>query len=173
MPLIAMLCTSALLCSGGNALAQTIHKKIDAAGRTIFTDQPELGTDEPEERATHRRRNPESPRRISTGAWSDVERALNNNVAMTSTDAATIDFNEAQRRLKQAREARREGMKLRPGERTDGAGTSAMDKRYQERKRKLDREVAAAERRLRETARARDAVSGGDGRIDRLKVAQP
>jgi hypothetical protein len=36
----AKICAAAILCSGGEVLAQTIYKQIDAAGRTIFTDRP-------------------------------------------------------------------------------------------------------------------------------------
>ena len=37
---MSTMCAAAIVCSGEEALAQTIFKQIDAAGRTTFTDRP-------------------------------------------------------------------------------------------------------------------------------------
>lgn len=114
-----------------------------------------------------------SPPRIANGTRSDVAQALFSNSAMTSMYAATIDFNEATRRLRQARQSRQEGMEPWLGEQTDSAGTSAMSKRYQRRQQRLEREVVAAKRRLQQTSLVRSALSRSesDGKTDPL--AQP
>jgi hypothetical protein len=110
---------------------------------------------------------------VATGTRSDVAKALFRNSAMSSTFAATVDFNESGRRLRQARQSRQEGIEPRPGERTDSAGTSAMDKRYQRRQQGLEREVVAAERRSHDTSLVRSALLRRDGKTDPVKLAQP
>ena len=172
--LIAKICAAAILYSGGGVLAQTIYKQIDASGRTIFTDQPESdGIVVPYTTFSNQEWGllPLPP--VASGTRSDVAKALFRNSAMSSTFAATVDFNEAGRRLRQARQSRQEGIEPRPGERTDSAGTSAMDKRYRRRQQGLEREVLAAERRLRDTSLVRSALLRRDGKTDPVKVAQP
>ena len=116
--------------------------------------------------------------RIANGNRSDVASALAGNSAMSSIYAATIDFNEAIRRLRQARDTRQEGKEPRGGEWSDSTGTSAMTNRYQRRQQKLEREVVAAERRAHETsvvrsALLRRALARNDARTDALNVPQP
>jgi hypothetical protein len=91
---------------------------------------------------------------------------------MRSTYAATVDFNEAGRRLRQARQSLQQGIEPRPGERIDSAGTSAMDRRYQRRQQRLERDVMAAERRSRETSLALSALMGRDGNVDPVRLAR-
>jgi hypothetical protein len=113
-----------------------------------------------------------SPPRIATGTRSDVEKSLFRHTAMRSTYAATVDFNEAGRRLRQARQSLQQGIEPRPGERIDSAGTSAMDRRYQRRQQRLERDVMAAERRSRETSLALSALMGRDGNVDPVRLAR-
>jgi hypothetical protein len=91
---------------------------------------------------------------------------------MKSTYAATVDFNEAGRRLNQARQSLQEGIEPRPGERIDSAGTGAMDRRYQRRQQRLEREVVAAERRSHETSLARSALLRHDGEADPVRLVR-
>jgi hypothetical protein len=143
--MISTSCVAALLCSGGGAWAQTIYKQIDATGRMTFTDRRDsarIGAFY--EIFPSEERGSVPPPRIATGTRSDVEKALFMHTAMRSTYAATVDLNEAARRLRQARQSLEEGLEPRPGERIDPAGTSAMDRRYQRRQQRLAREVTAA-----------------------------
>jgi hypothetical protein len=153
------ICAAAFLCAAAGVSAQTVYKQVDAAGRSTFTDRPDM-TPSP------------SPRTASVSAL-DVANALASNSAMTSLYAATIDFNEATLRLRRARQTRQEGMEPRPGEWTDSAGTTAMNKRYQRRQQKLEREVVAAELRSHETALIRRTLLKRDAEIGPLKVTQP
>jgi hypothetical protein len=155
----AKICAAAILCSGGGVLAQTIYKQIDATRRTILTDRPTAdGIVVPHVTFSSQQRGSLSPPRIETSTRSDVAKALFSNSAMTSIYAATVDFNEAARRLRQARQSRQEGMELWPGERADSPGARAMNKRYQRRQQKLEREIVAADLRLHETALIRSTL---------------
>jgi hypothetical protein len=154
------ICAGALLCAAAGASAQTVYKQVDAAGRITFTDRPD----------TTPSRSP-SPPTASVVAL-DVAKALASDTAMTSLYAATIDFNEAARRLRRARQSRQEGVERRPGEWTDSAGTTA-DQRYQRRQQKLEREVVAAELRAHETALIRRELSRRASKTDPLEPAQP
>ena len=177
--LTSSICAAAILCGGEAALAQTIYKQIDATGRTVFTDRPTAdGTGVPYATFSSQQRASLSPARVATGTRSDVAKALLSNSAMNSLYAATIDFNEATRRLRQARQSRQEGIEPGPGERADSAGTSAMDKRYQRRQQRFEREVVAAERRSHQTslvrsALLRSALLRSDGKTEPLMLAQP
>ena len=91
------------------------------------------------------------------GNRSDVADALMRNTAMSSSYAATVDFNEATGRLERARERREEGIEPRAGERADSSGAGAMNIRYQMRQRGLQREVVAAERRSHQTSLVQSA----------------
>ena len=176
--MMAKICAAAILCSGGEVLAQTIYKQVDAAGRTLYTDR-EVADGIVMANATFSRQQPGSlsPPRIATGTRPDVAQALSSSSAMSSMYAATVDFNEASRRLWQARQSRLEGVERRPGEWADSAG-SAMDKRYQRRQQRLERAVETAERRLHQTsvvrsAWFRSALARSDDRTDPLRLAQP
>jgi hypothetical protein len=116
------------------------------------------------------------PRRIAGGLRADVANALATSSPMTSMYAATVDFSEATRRLRQARESRQAGIEPGPGEWADAAG--AMNKRYQRRQQRLEREVVAAERRSYETSLVHDAflrpaLMGSDATTDPLDRGQP
>jgi len=167
------ICAAALLCNVGGAPAQTIYKQIDATGRTTFTDRPDgpRAVVSYETFSSEQRNSVWSPS-IGIGTRSDVEKALFRHTAMRSPHAATVDFNEAGRRLRQARQSLEEGIEPRPGERSDSAGTSAMDRRYQRRQQRLERDVMAAERRSRETSLARSALTGRDGNVDPVRLAR-
>lgn len=171
--MMANICAAAILCSGGGVLAQTIYKQVDASGRTSFSDEPATdGIVVPYARLSSQQRDSLAPPPVVTGTRPDVARALLRNVAMSSTYAATVDFNEAGRRLRLARQSLQEGMEPRPGERMDSAGTSAMNRRYQRRQQRLEREVVAAERRSHETSQVWSAVLRRDGKADPVKLAR-
>ena len=102
--MLARICAAAIVCSGGEVLAQTIYKQIDAAGHTTFSDRPAAGSVSPYETSRNQEGSPVSPPRIANGNRSDVASALASNSAMSSIYAVTIDFNEATRRLRQARD---------------------------------------------------------------------
>jgi hypothetical protein len=106
-------------------------------------------------------------------ARSDVEQALFRHTPMRSMHAAIVDFNEATRRLTQARQSRRDGIEAQPGERADVGGTSAMDKRYQRRQQRLERAVVVAELRSHQTALIRSALVELDAKSAPLRSAQP
>lgn len=171
--MISKICAAVLLCSGGGAWAQAIYKQIDATGRTTFTDRPESARVVVSyEIFPSEERGSVSPPRIATGTRSDVEQALFMHTAMRSTYAATVDLNEAARRLRQARQSLEDGIQPRPGERVDSAGTSAMDRRYQRRQQKLEREVVAAVRRSHETSLVQSALVKRDGKADPVRLAR-
>ena len=172
--MMSEICMAAILCSSDSVFAQTIFKQVDAAGRTTFTDRPaaELIT-VPDLSLSGPERDSVSPPRIASHARSDVEQALLRHSPMTSMRAATVDFNEATRRLTQARQSRRDGIEAQPGERADVAGTTAMDQRYQRRQRRLERAVGIAELRSHQTALIRSALVELDAKIDPPRLAPP
>lgn len=151
------ICATAIFCVAAGASAQSVHKEIDIDGRITFTDRPEA-TPLP---------------RTATGSDSGVAVALGRNAPMTSMSAATVDFDEATRRLVRARQHRQEGLDPRPGENADAVDIRMMNERYLRDQRRLDREVAAAQRRSNETLLARSALLRSDDRIDPRKPAQP
>ena len=161
---MSKMCAAAILCCAEGVLAQTVYKQIDATGRTIFTDRPtaDSGVVVPYARTSSQEGGSVSPPRIAIGTRPELAEALFSSSPMTSMYAATIDFNEATRRLRQARQNRQEGMEARPGERADSAGTSAMNTRYRRRQQKLERDVVAAELRSHETSLVRSALSKSD-----------
>ena len=172
--MMSNICIAAILCSGDSVLAQTIFKQVDAAGHTTFTDRPPAeGIAVPYLSLPGPERDWVPPLRIAIQARSDVEQALFRHSPMTSMHAATIDFNEATRRLTQARQSRRDGIEAQPGERADVAGTSAMHKRYQRRQRRLERAVVVAELRSHRTALIRSALLELDAKIDPPRLAPP
>jgi hypothetical protein len=171
---MANICAAAILTSGGGVFAQTIYKQIDATGRTIFSDHPAAeGTVGPNGMFHSEEHSSLAPPRVATGTRPDVAKALLRNLPMRSTYAATVDLNEAGRRLRLARQRRQEGIEARPGGRNDSAGTSAMDRRYHRRQQRLEREVIAAERRSHETAVVWNGFVRRDGKTDQVRLAQP
>lgn len=176
--MMAKMCAAAILCSSGGVSSQTIYKQIDATGRTTFSDRPAAVLGAPSEMFPGQERGLGSSPRIASGTRSDVARALASNSGMSSIYAATIDFNEATRRLRQARNSRHEGIEPRAGEWADSTATSALNNRYQRRQQKLEREVVAAELRSHETslvrsALLRSALSRSDAETAPPRLAQP
>lgn len=172
------ICATALLGAAASASAQTIYRQVDDAGRSTFTDRPPSGSaivayaiSLPDARLGSASRP-----LVGIGARPDVARALRSHSAMTSMYAATVDLNEATRRLRQARQSLQEEMEPRPGEWADSA--YQLNARYQRRQQKLKREVVAAERRSHETSLVqstllRIALSRSDARIEPLDLAPP
>ena len=134
--------------------AQTVHKQIDIDGHITFTDQPETTS---------------SARKTKVSGL-DVASALARNAPMTSIHAATVDFNEATRRLVRARQSRKEGTALRLDE--GAAGIKTMNGRFQRGQQRLDSEVVAAQRRSNQTSLVRSDWLRIDGRADALQVTQ-
>lgn len=132
------ICATALLCTASGVSAQTVYKLVDDAGRITYTDQPDTTL---------------SPQ--STVSAADVRSALAGNSAISSRPAATINANEAARRLGQAQLLRDRGTAPLPGERVKGAGPGAVNDRYWRRQEKLRLAVEDAQRRVDETHRPR------------------
>jgi hypothetical protein len=168
------MCAAAIgiLCCGGGALAQTIYKHMDATGHTTYTDGPAAdGIVVPYATSPSQERGAAPPRIVSS-TRSDLAQALFSSAAMSSMHAATIDFNEATRRLTQARESRQQGIESQLREAADSAITSPMNIRYQRHQQRLEREVVAAELRLHETSLVRSALSRSDNKPDPLERAR-
>lgn len=151
------MCTTALLCAAVGVSAQTIHKHTDADGHITFTDQPE---DTPAPRA---RGAPDS----------DVVSALNSGSPMTSQSAASIDSNEAKRRLLRAQQSRRNALAPSSGVNSDVVDVTLMNQRYLRNQKSLDREVAAAQRRSNETSSTRNVAPENGNRTDAPKPVRP
>jgi hypothetical protein len=157
--MVSKFCAAAILCSSGGVLAQTIYRQLDSSGVITFTDRPVVdGVVEPHLKLSDQPGGSISLPRAVNGNRSDVADALARNAGMSSTYAATVDFNEAKRRLQQARESRREGLEPEPGELAGSSSSGAMHKRYQSRQQRLRREVVAAERRSLETSLVQRAL---------------
>lgn len=73
--------------------------------------------------------------------------------------AAAVDFKEAQRSLQQAQLTRERGMKPLTGEDVIDGGTRRLNGKYTRRQARLERSLAAAERRYRETTAALQAFN--------------
>ena len=131
-------CAAALLCGTAGVSAQAIHKEIDAAGRVTYTDQPDTTP------TGH----------LATVPALDVANALARNAAISSRLAATVDADEAARRLGQALLDRKLGAARQPGERVHGADAAAADLRYRLRQEDLQRDVEQALRRASVTSRS-------------------
>jgi hypothetical protein len=128
----------ALLAGAAGVAAQGIHKEIDAAGRVTYSDQPDTTP------TWH----------LATVPALDVANALARNAAISSRFAATVDADEAARRLGQALLDRQLGAERLPGERVHGADASAANQRYRVRQQDLQREVEQALRRAGVTSRS-------------------
>lgn len=129
------ICAAAFLCAAAGVSAQTVYKQIDAAGRITFTDRPDTIP---------------SPTTATVPAL-DVANALASNSAISSPRAATIDANEAARRLGQAQLERKQGAQRLPGEQAHGSDASVVNDRYWRRQEQLQRAVEQAQRRSSET----------------------
>jgi hypothetical protein len=125
------ICAALFLCAAADVSAQDVYKHVDAAGRTIYADQP----------------GAMPPQRTATISALDVSSALAGNTAISSRTAATIDGNEAARRLEKAQLERTQGAEPLPGEQDRSAGASVVKHRYWQRQEKLRRVVEQAQRR--------------------------
>jgi hypothetical protein len=132
------LCAATLVCAAAGLSAQTIHKAIDAEGRVSYSDQPDTTP------TLH----------LATVPALDVANALARNAPISSRLAATVDADEAARRLGQALLDRKLGAARLPGERVDGADAVAANQRYRVRQEDLQREVEQALHRASLTSRS-------------------
>jgi len=133
-PIASCLCALALLCAAAGTPAQTIiYKQVDSAGRITFTDRPDANL----------------PAQAMTGPALEAPKAPAAVVTMASRRSASIDANEAARRLAQAQLMRSEGAEPLPGERTPGTGVP--NERYWQRQEKLRVLVEQAQQRANET----------------------
>jgi hypothetical protein len=131
-------CAMALFCTAAGVSAQAIYKEIDAAGRVAYSDQPATTP------SWH----------LATVPALDVRNALAGNSAISSRLAATVDADEAARRLGQALLERKLGTERLPGEQAHGADAPAANQRYRMRQEDLQHEVGQALQRATRTARS-------------------
>ena len=131
-------CAVAVFCAAAGVSAQTIYKQVSATGHITYTDRPDPAP---------------SPRPEPAPAL-DVANALASNTAMSSRHAATVDANEAARRLRQAQLEREHGAERLPGEQAHSTDASVVNQRYWLRQEELRRVVVQAQRRLDETGRS-------------------
>jgi hypothetical protein len=125
-----------MLCIAAGASADAIHKEVDSEGRITFTDRTETAP-----------LSPPAPARSS-----DVAIALANRAPMNSKDAATVDNNEAARRLARAKQNRSAGTAPQPGNAADGDLVKKLNQYYLQDKKKQEREVVAAQKRSDQTS---------------------
>jgi hypothetical protein len=125
------ICLAVFLCAATEVFAQPVYKHVDTAGRTIYADQPDAVP----------------PHRTTSISALDVSNALASNTAISSRTSATIDGNEAARRLEKALLERTQGAEPLPGEQDRSAGTGVVKHRYWQRQEKLRRMVEEAQRR--------------------------
>lgn len=125
------ICAAALLCAAAGVSAQTVFKQFDAAGRVTFTDRPDTAP---------------SPSTALAPAL-DVASALASNSVISTRRAATIDANEAARRLGRAQLERKQGAQPLPGEQARGTDASVLNQRYLRRQEKLRHVHEQAQRR--------------------------
>ena len=131
-------CAVALLCAAAGVSAQAIHKAIDAEGRVTYSDQPDMTP------TWH----------LATVPALDVANALARNAVISSRFAATVDADEAARRLGQALLDRKLGTERLSGEQAHGADASAANQRYRLRQEGLQHEVERALHRASVTSRS-------------------
>jgi hypothetical protein len=124
------ICLAVFLCAATEVFAQPVYKHVDAAGRTIYANQSDTLA---------------PPLRTATISALDVSNALASNTAISSRIAATIDGNEATRRLEKAQLERTQGTEPLPGEQDRSAGTGVVKHRYWQRQEKLRRAVEQAQ----------------------------
>jgi len=133
--LVPILCACTLFCAATGAPAQTIYKQVDSAGRVTFTDRPDI--DLPAQAMTNPAlKAPKPP--VGAGL-------------VTSRRSASIDANEAGRRLARAQLSRNNGTDLLPGDLTHGSGEGVPNQRYWQRQDKLRVQVEKAQQRSNET----------------------
>jgi len=124
---VCLICAAALSCAAAGVSAQTVHKQVDAEGRITYTDQSDATASPRKARTTHS--------------------------VMSARHAATIDANEAARRLAQARLQREQGAQPLPRELDRGPDANVVNHRYWQRQEKLRTVVEQAQLRYNETRR--------------------
>ena len=124
---VCLICAAAFFCAASGASAQTVEKQIDAKGRVANADR---GNERP------------APGAASAQPAYSV---------MSARHAATVDANEAARRLAQARLKREQGAQPLPGELARGADADVVNHRYWQRQEKLRTVVEQAQLRYNET----------------------
>ena len=129
------LCALALLCAATGAPAQTIYKQVDLAGKVTFTDRPDINL----------------PAQAMANPALEAPKPAPRVGLMTSRRSASIDANEAGRRLAQAQLKRSGGADLLPGEWTHSSGEGVPNQRYWQRQDRLRVQVERAQQRSNET----------------------
>ena len=129
------LCALALLCAATGALAQTIYKQVDLAGRVTFTDRPDVNL----------------PVQAMTTAALEAPKPPARAGLITPRRSASIDANEAALRLARAQLKRSGGADLLPGDLTHGSGEGVPNQHYWQRQDKLRVQVEKAQQRSNET----------------------
>lgn len=132
------LCAGMLVCAASGVSAQEIYRQIGVDGHITYTDQP--GTTPP-------------PQAV-TGPPLDVASALASNFALSSRHAATVDANEAARRLRQAQQELVLDAKRLPRLQARGSTAGEVSDRYDRRQEELQHQVERAQRRFIETQQA-------------------
>ena len=135
-------CALALLCAAAGAPAQTIYKQVDLAGKVTFTDRPDINL--PAQAMT-------SAAQAMTNPALEAPKPPARVGLMTSRRSASIDANEAGRRLAQAQLKRSGGADLLPGDWTHGFGEGVPNQRYWQRQDRLRVHVEQAQQRSNET----------------------
>ena len=107
-------CMTAFLFCATGAAAQIIFKQTDETGRTIFTDRPDPAARDVATYALYtgssaQPDDPVSRLAAATDKPTDVERALQRMAPISSARAATIDSNEAARRMRQEQRTHTKG----------------------------------------------------------------
>ncbi|MEK6245697.1 MAG: DUF4124 domain-containing protein, partial [Pseudomonadota bacterium] len=133
--IVSRICAAALVCAATGVSAQTIYKQVSAVGHVTFTDQPD---------AT-------AARQTATDPALEVTKAPARIFTISSRRAATINANEAARRLGEAQLKRKQGAEPLPGEQAQGSDASTVNHRYWWRQEKLRLVVEQAQRRSNET----------------------
>ena len=126
------ICTAALLCAAAAASAQAVYRHVNLSGGITYTDQPE----------------PALPSDRETAPEPDAAQAPARRPYVSPRLAATVNANEAGRRLAQAEFKRRQGVKPLPGEQVRRGKAMVPNYRYWQRQEKLRLLVEQAQRRL-------------------------
>jgi hypothetical protein len=171
--MIAALWAAGLLSASADGWAQTIYRQVDAAGHISFTDRREPAPADSSIFSPKEQQDEKSGSASRSGVRHDVASALALNSAMTSGFAADVDFKEATRRLRQARQDRRDGKKALYGEQVERNDSNGQYVRYRKRQQGLERDVVLATRRVEETLRARGGYETLESRSEPLNLAQP
>lgn len=134
---VSRICAAAFFCAATLALAQAVHRQVDAQGHITFSDRADATP---------------SPAAPMVPAL-DAAKTPAGRSTISSRRAALIESNEAERRLLQARRARAQGVQPLPDERARNTDAHVVNHRYWRRQEKLRHEVEQALRRSNETQR--------------------